>query len=214
MYLNGGIVVGDKSNHVATLHFPQLFYFVAFLFGFTIPVLGINEIIEGGKRLATYHFKSLRNIMKLVFVLIVMGSIVHYFTIEHIFLLSDNRHYTFYLWKNVYRFHASIRYLLIPGYIFAGYVTMRRLSQHIPLLNAIVYYTCVALVLVPSPLLEFRYFIIPYYLYRTSLGSAGKAVQVYAEFMVFVIVNAVTIWKFLEPVRTAHGWEGELRLMW
>ena len=28
------------------------------------------------------------------------GAVVHYFTIAHPYLLADNRHYTFYVWKN------------------------------------------------------------------------------------------------------------------
>jgi alpha-1,2-glucosyltransferase len=34
---NGGIVLGDKSNHMAGLHFPQLFYFTGFLSFFSLP---------------------------------------------------------------------------------------------------------------------------------------------------------------------------------
>lgn len=36
---NGSIVLGDKSNHVAGLHFPQLFYFTSFLSAFAAPWL-------------------------------------------------------------------------------------------------------------------------------------------------------------------------------
>lgn len=34
---NGGIVLGDRSNHVAGLHFPQLFYYTSFLSFFAAP---------------------------------------------------------------------------------------------------------------------------------------------------------------------------------
>ncbi|KAG0254461.1 glucosyltransferase [Mortierella polycephala] len=38
---NGGIVLGDRSNHVATVHVVQLFYFVAFASGMSIfAILG------------------------------------------------------------------------------------------------------------------------------------------------------------------------------
>ena len=35
---------------------------------------------------------------------------------EHPYLLADNRHYPFYLWKNVFRSHSQIRYGLLPLY--------------------------------------------------------------------------------------------------
>ncbi|CAE6448196.1 unnamed protein product [Rhizoctonia solani] len=40
---NGGIVLGDKSNHIPTLHVPQLYYFVAFASLFGLPVLISTE---------------------------------------------------------------------------------------------------------------------------------------------------------------------------
>ncbi|KAF8649765.1 hypothetical protein AX16_005532 [Volvariella volvacea WC 439] len=36
---NGGIVLGDKANHVPVLHIPQLYYFVAFATAFGWPAL-------------------------------------------------------------------------------------------------------------------------------------------------------------------------------
>ncbi|CAE6445262.1 unnamed protein product [Rhizoctonia solani] len=39
VFWNGGIVLGDKSNHTPTLHVPQLYYFVAFASLFGFPVL-------------------------------------------------------------------------------------------------------------------------------------------------------------------------------
>ena len=35
---NGGIVLGDKANHVPALHLPQALYFVAFAAAFAAPV--------------------------------------------------------------------------------------------------------------------------------------------------------------------------------
>ena len=37
--------------------------------------------------------------------------------IHHPFLLSDNRHYTFYVWRRIYRFHPLVPYLLVPVYL-------------------------------------------------------------------------------------------------
>ena len=35
---------------------------------------------------------------------------------EHPYLLADNRHYPFYIWKNIFRYHHMVKYLLVPGY--------------------------------------------------------------------------------------------------
>ena len=44
---NGGIVLGDRSNHIAGLHFPQIFYFTCFLSFFAAPwTLSVNSLIS------------------------------------------------------------------------------------------------------------------------------------------------------------------------
>lgn len=47
---------------------------------------------------------------------------------EHPFLLSDNRHYAFYIWRWVYRAYPLARYILIPGYLLAGALLWRTLG--------------------------------------------------------------------------------------
>jgi len=37
-------------------------------------------------------------------------------SIHHPFLLSDNRHYMFYIWRRVFMLHTVVPYLFIPGY--------------------------------------------------------------------------------------------------
>ena len=43
----------------------------------------------------------------------------------HPFLLSDNRHYTFYLWKNVFRRHNLAKYCAIPIYVYSLWCMQR-----------------------------------------------------------------------------------------
>ena len=33
---------------------------------------------------------------------------VHYFTFEHPYLLADNRHYPFYVWKNIFKYVSLV----------------------------------------------------------------------------------------------------------
>ncbi len=125
----------------------------------------------------------------------------------HPFILADNRHYTFYLWKNVFARNEMNRYLLVPLYLFGFWSarnvfgesvlslfylnTMRNMiigctypsctyyclrntltnvqggpccvGRNRSLLWQLVFWVCTAAALVPSPLLEFRYFIVPFH---------------------------------------------------
>ena len=52
-------------------------------------------------------------------------------SIHHPFLLSDNRHYTFYVWHRIYMYHWLAQYLLVPAYLacaWAWYLRVGRLS--------------------------------------------------------------------------------------
>lgn len=42
---NNGIVLGDKSMHVAVLHIPQIFYFVGFASAFLLPYICTRKVI-------------------------------------------------------------------------------------------------------------------------------------------------------------------------
>jgi len=48
--------------------------------------------------------------------------------IHHPFLLSDNRHYTFYVWRRIFLLHSVVPYLLIPGYIVCAWIWFLRLG--------------------------------------------------------------------------------------
>jgi alpha-1,2-glucosyltransferase len=41
---NGGIVLGDRSNHIAVVHLPQIFYFVGFSTAFLLPSISIRVL--------------------------------------------------------------------------------------------------------------------------------------------------------------------------
>lgn len=48
---NGGIVVGDRTNHTAGLHLPQLGYFVAFSLALSAPVI-ITSLTDDALRMS------------------------------------------------------------------------------------------------------------------------------------------------------------------
>lgn len=50
------------------------------------------------------------------------------YRIHHPFLLSDNRHYTFYVWR-LYLFHPLLPYTFIPVYLACGWAWFLRIGE-------------------------------------------------------------------------------------
>ncbi|RUS21152.1 alpha-2-glucosyltransferase Alg10 [Endogone sp. FLAS-F59071] len=209
---NDGIVLGDRANHVAGLHFPQLFYFTAFTAFFAVPALLSGDVLR--RVVVGPVTGGIGRLAALLGTGMAMFFLIDHFTVEHPFLLSDNRHYSFYVWKNIYRRHPLARYALIPGYIGAGWVLIQALAKTLPLLNLLIYITAVGLNLVPSPLLEFRYFIIPFIVYMVHAPVPNNT-RLGVLFMMYVAVNFWTLYMFM---RRGFEWESEpgrvQRFMW
>ncbi|KAI0308030.1 alpha-2-glucosyltransferase Alg10 [Multifurca ochricompacta] len=187
---NGGIVLGDKSNHVPSLHIPQLYYFIAFA-----TMMGWPALLSGDG-----GWKMLINgVRKRIF-----GSR----RINHPFLLSDNRHYTFYVWRRVFLLHPIVPYLLIPGYILCGWIWFLRVGCEQTLLQTLLLPLCTLPILLPTPLLEPRYFLIPYVLMRAQLGDVQTWGSLLEGFW-YGVINAGTMYIFLYKER-----EGVGRFMW
>jgi alpha-1,2-glucosyltransferase len=77
----------------------------------------------------------------------------------------------------------------------------------------VIYCVATALTLIPSPLLEFRYFIVPYLVYRLSMRQP-KGAWLFLEFLLYVALNAFTIWMFLQRPFQGPREEGMQRFMW
>ncbi|CAL1696250.1 unnamed protein product [Somion occarium] len=207
---NGGIVLGDKSNHVPAFHIPQLYYFVGFasLFGWPALISGQEGIRGLLWNIWGRMFGSRRNVLFTLLASIAMAITIHKFTIHHPFLLADNRHYTFYVWRRVFLLHPVVPYLLIPGYIACAWAWYIRIGVDQTLLQNLLLPIFVLPTLLPTPLLEPRYFLIPYILLRAQVVDVpGWAVVV--EGVWYAVINAATMWVFLYKERPGVG-----RFMW
>jgi alpha-1,2-glucosyltransferase len=181
MVWNGGVVLGDKDNHVATVHLAQMLYiWPAFVF-FSWPVL--LPLFSDLSRLR----QRLPRVTTTCTFLLLMLTIVNFNTIIHPFTLADNRHYTFYVFA-ILRKHWLVRYAAVPVYLAcAGFVLaalggsteMTAVPQKgIRILHGddtvsvsfvIVWLTATTLSLVAAPLVEPRYFLIPWLTWRLSV---------------------------------------------
>ena len=160
---------GDKSNHIPSLHVPQLYYFIASatIFGWPALIGGdggayvllceVRARMFGGKRFAVIcklgrtdaqlafqarnddcgvigiHgcYRPPLHVSAMDFIGIIL-SIIHIFhitSIHHPFLLSDNRHYTFYVWRRIFLLHPTVPYIFIPGYIACAWAWFLRVGE-------------------------------------------------------------------------------------
>jgi alpha-1,2-glucosyltransferase len=134
VHYNGGrIALGDVANHTPCLHWAQLAYFVAFAAAFRFPLL---PAALGALRNALRGARVARCVACAAAALGALGAAVHFGSFEHPFTLSDNRHYTFYIWKRVLGRGRGARLALVPAYALAlwllVYGILLRPGQRVP----------------------------------------------------------------------------------
>lgn len=184
---NKGIVVGDRSSHTPVLHVPQMFYFATFCLFFSLP----------------YALRSLESFFKLAFSLdrsfiLLLWAVSFYYivqhnTLVHHYVLADNRHYIFYIWKRLYENIPYFRFFMIPVYVFSFYHIMRNSTFRYFSLFII----CVFFNIVPQLLLEFRYFILPFVMYRLHFNVSNlKWWELALEFSFNSVINILTVYLF------------------
>lgn len=215
---NGSIVLGDKNNHQAGMHFPQLGYFLAFAtaFGFFPLIYTLSGSTSSVKSALNPVLKSCFgspfSIASFGIVLALFWLAVERFTIDHPFLLADNRHYTFYIWRIFRRsytlpfipFTVEPRYAVVPLYALALFAWSSAITHRKGALFVVLYWGATAATLVPTPLVEPRYYLIPYlllriYSHREEARGKGRTRWVYlgAELATHALVNAVTVGLFV-----------------
>ena len=151
---NGGVAVGDKTNHTAGVYPMQPCYWQLLVLAFQAPwMLSPRRLGAFVGSLAANKAAALVAVSALL-----LGA--HLCTYAHPFLLADNRHLTFYLWKNVFRRVAAARYCLAPVYLFGGWSCWHSLRLTCSPCWVAWYLACACLVVLPTGLLEFRYFIV------------------------------------------------------
>ncbi len=199
-------------------------------------------------------------------IMAVMGLAVHFNTIVHPFTLADNRHYVFYVFRLLLKTPLT-RYAAIPIYYFCAWAATTALDASPSLAkkdgdkppntisntrstsqeNAsrtrasflLVFLTSTTLSLITAPLVEPRYFILPWLIWRLHVESAPpiqlssrsspsegllglimraaehRSTWLYLETAWFLLVNLVTCWMFLHR---GFEWEQEpgmvQRFMW
>ncbi|XP_075455885.1 dol-P-Glc:Glc(2)Man(9)GlcNAc(2)-PP-Dol alpha-1,2-glucosyltransferase [Ascaphus truei] len=204
--VNGGIVVGDRSSHEACLNFPQLFYFFAFTLLFSLPhLLSVQKI-------ADFIRSVWRRPLLYTTLTCISLFLVWKFTYVHKYLVADNRHYPFYVWKKIFQRHELIQYLLVPGYLFAAWSFADALKGK-SFFWRLMFLVCLLVATVPQKLLEFRYFILPYLIFRLNISIPSQT-KLLLELALYLTVNALTFHLFLNATFHWPDSEETQRFMW
>ncbi|EDW19265.1 putative Dol-P-Glc:Glc(2)Man(9)GlcNAc(2)-PP-Dol alpha-1,2-glucosyltransferase [Drosophila mojavensis] len=203
--INGSIVLGDKSAHEATLHLPQLFYFSIFAAGF-----GISNTL----RQLRFALGLLRRHLVLsMLATLLIATIVHYNTVVHPYLLADNRHYTFYVWSRLYGRFWWFRYAMAPVYLLALTLLccgLRHMSDSFKLMFPL----ALVLVLCFQRLLEVRYFLVPYIIFRLHTRPARKGFAEWLELGGNLLLNVVTFYVYLTKEFSWKNYRTPQRIIW
>ena len=140
------------------------------------------------------------------------AAVVHHSTYVHPYLLADNRHFTFYLWKDVLGPLGAWRAALAPVFCACGWLLCASLAVTQSALWIAGLAACTSLALIPAGLLELRYFTVPAFMVALHLPVPSRA-RIALQCCLFAAVNAVTIWLFAErPFRWPDG--SVARFMW
>jgi alpha-1,2-glucosyltransferase len=276
---NEGVVLGDKSNHVATIHLAQMLYIWPFFAFFSAPLLlpSLLPFILAPVRL--YCSASppgtaekpliIQMINKFYYIPSILGTIalslaiVKFNTIIHPFTLADNRHYMFYIFRYTILRSTKVRYLLVAGYTISRWLVWNTLSGSPsqtrsisqtgakgkpPALGssgpqtstALFWLLATTLSLMTAPLVEPRYFILPWVFWRLLVPSWSPVAQIESylpnsgwahrlkidprlamETIWFTVINIGTMYMFLFRPFYWRSPDGELldggkvqRFMW
>lgn len=137
-----------------------------------------------------------------IVLLTVISGLVYFNTIAHPYLLADNRHYTFYVWRLLFGSNKPefLRYLPVPLYAFGFYFVDLALMRS-SIAYKLAFWIVTPLVLCAQFLLEPRYFIVPYFIFRLHcnehvLNSYSLKAALF-EFIAYQVFNSIIMWIFL-----------------
>ncbi|XP_021744670.1 dol-P-Glc:Glc(2)Man(9)GlcNAc(2)-PP-Dol alpha-1,2-glucosyltransferase-like isoform X2 [Chenopodium quinoa] len=211
VYWNGSVVLGAKEAHAVSPHFSQILYFAMVSALFSAPF----HFTLGHASVLLRSFWKLRPLsFFLGFVIFAAGLLsVHFFSIAHPYLLADNRHYPFYIWRKVINVHQLMKYFLVPLYIYSWLSILYILGKSRSRIWVLAYFLACAAVLVPTPLIEFRYYTIPFFIFMLNCGIDDINKWLLMAIL-YVVINSFTMYMFLfRSFQWSHE-SGVQRFIW
>ncbi|KAK1906622.1 Dol-P-Glc:Glc(2)Man(9)GlcNAc(2)-PP-Dol alpha-12-glucosyltransferase [Dissostichus eleginoides] len=119
----------------------------------------------------------------------------------------------FLVWKftSVHK-HELVRFLVVPVYVFAGWNFLDSFKSR-SLFWSLAFLACLLAATVPQKLLEFRYFIVPYLMYRLHMPLPSLP-RLIVEFVLYTVVNAATLYIFISKTFHWPDSTATQRFMW
>lgn len=208
VFVNKGIVLGDRSAHQPVFHAPQFFYCLTFITISSLPICIV-------KCYKNTQDNPIRKIFECKFTTVIVFTTAilsaKYFTYAHPYLLADNRHFTFYLWHWWFQRNWFLKYLNAPVYLISFLFVTSSMST--PTFHKILLLLLTAVTCIPAPLLEFRYFIIPFTLWRLTVSE--RRFTLYLELLQNLFVSIFALYMFFNrPFKWVHEPADVQRFMW
>ncbi|XP_053623205.1 putative Dol-P-Glc:Glc(2)Man(9)GlcNAc(2)-PP-Dol alpha-1,2-glucosyltransferase [Plodia interpunctella] len=205
VFKNGSIVLGDKSAHEASLHIPQMLYFLIFYGIFGLPYV-LAKFVSTLKLILSNKYKAF--LFSLLF-----AVIVYYNTVVHPYMLADNRHFTFYVWGRWFGRYGYAKYATIPAYIFLMFSLYDNLRQQNCISFLFPYSVSLFLSLCLQRMVEVRYFLIPYIILRLRLVRPTGAIVIF-EFVWYLCLNAAMFYVFFNKEVMWNDFDYPQRIIW
>ena len=139
-YNDGKLLFGDHSNHVPSFHPTQILYLSLFLF-VNLPVT-LSDYLLTIKESFNRIYYSRHAFATYLFLLSACLVIVDKYSLVHPFILADNRHYIFY----IYRYFKWAKFPLCLVYPFCMIVIIRLVATSHDKLFKFILWVCVSLV--------------------------------------------------------------------
>ena len=194
------VVLGDKSNHEMVFHLAQINHLLIFSLIF-FPMFNyktlrnVNKILNSKKKAARFL---------LIFCILICAVFqIDKFSYIHDFILSDNRHYIFYYFKRIY-LKDNLRHALLIYISFTHSIIINdnlKLLKDTRIISLII---CSFLSLVPSKLVELRYFTPCYIIFiilvnfnKENYDDLHQYIFNWFNIIAHFIINMITIYIFL-----------------
>ena len=217
---NFSVVLGDKSHHKICCHLAQinhfLFFSLLFFPSINLKILKIHRSIK---------LKSAKELFQIIFFFIILSIILfifNKFSITHDFLLSDNRHYTFYYFRKIYS-NLKLRHALIfyTSLIYSIFIVEN--LQYLLNGKILAYLICLFMTLVPTPLIEMRYYIPCFIIFlillneQSCLINDNKKIEIltnpffnWLNILEYIFINCIVIYIFIYKPFKNEYFNGEM----
>lgn len=182
----------------------QILYYALFVVIFA-PAVVLTHLTTALQTLISNWYAVLLTAIGIV-------AIVYCNTRVHPYLLADNRHYTFYVWNKFYGKHGLARYCIIPAYIFAVTLIYHAISNKSAGFK-LMYSLCTVAALALQPMIEVRYFLIPFLVLRLNTAKI-RLRWLLIELVFYLLINAAVFYMFSTKEIYWSDYDHVQRLIW